>query len=323
MILITGATGFVGMELALHLLELGVSFRCTRRPETPVPELLRDGRIDWREADLLDYFAMQAAFEDVDAVYHCAALVSFKPSDKQRLLAVNRDGTARLVNLCLEKNVRKLVFVSSVAALGAARPGKLITEKDHWQYSVGQGGYAVSKYEAEMEVWRGIAEGLNAVIVNPSVIIGARAGDRVSGQLFRAVRQGLRVYTSGTIGVVGVQDVARAMILLMQSDLSGERFILSAGSLSFRELFSQIAAAYGRRAPSFELRPWHLSVAWRGARLMSLLTGQESSLTAETAASAFRLHDYDNSKIQQALPGFRFTPVPTILEETAKHTQPT
>jgi nucleoside-diphosphate-sugar epimerase len=205
--------------------------------------------------------------------------------------------------------------VSSVAALGEQKPGELVTERDHWQYTSSQSGYAISKYEAEMEVWRGIAEGLNAVIVNPSVIIGRSAGDRGSGQLFSAVRNGLNFYTPGSLGVVDVEDAAEAMIRLMESGLSGERYILSSESLSYRELFSRIAEAYHLKGPRIRLHPWQLGLAWRLAKLATAITGKEYSLTGETAKSAFKRHDYDHGKLLAALPGFTFKPVANSIKE--------
>jgi nucleoside-diphosphate-sugar epimerase len=308
MILITGATGFLGSVLTARLLDRGVAVRCIRRSGSVIPGLLAGRPVEWVEADMLDYWALERAFAGITGVYHCAALVSFRPSDREKLRRINAEGAANVVNLCIEQNVR-LVHVSSVAALGEPKPGELITERDHWQYTRTQSGYAISKYEAEMEVWRGMAEGLNAVIVNPSLIIGRSAGDRGSGQLFRAVRKGLKVYPKGSLGIVDVNDVAEVMIRLMESNLSGERYIVSSESLSYRELFSRIAEAYHLPEPRIRLYRWQVGLAWRLANVATAITGKEYALTSETAKSAFKQHDYDPGKLLAALPGFAFQPV--------------
>ncbi|WP_317044313.1 SDR family NAD(P)-dependent oxidoreductase [Pedobacter ginsengisoli] len=172
MILVTGATGFLGAELINQLTEAGVKVKALKREHSVIPKSIsNNANIEWLVADINDISSLEDAFEGVDQVYHCAAMISFDPKDKAKLLKVNIEGTSNIVNLCAENNIR-LVHVSSVAALGNAKKGQLITEKDFWEYDPKAHSYAISKYEGEMEVWRGIAEGLDAVIVNPSVIIG-------------------------------------------------------------------------------------------------------------------------------------------------------
>ena len=233
MILVTGATGFLGTELILQLTAQNLKVRALKRSKSKISDLLNNNdKIEWFVADINEPEILAEAFEGVTQVYHCAAFISFNPKDKPKLLNINIEGTANIVNLCLQYGTR-LVHVSSVAALGDAKKDNLITEKDFWEYDANVHAYAISKYEGEMEVWRGIAEGLNAVIVNPSVIIGKNAGFEGSGAIFKLVKDGLKFYTDGATGIVDVEDVAKCMILLMNSKITAERFILSADNLHF------------------------------------------------------------------------------------------
>lgn len=314
MILITGATGFLGSELIQQLTATGAYVRALKREGSQIPLLLKDNTlIEWVVADLLDFADLEQAFEGVDQVYHCAAMVSFNPKDKTRLLQVNIEGTSNVVNLCVENNAR-LLHVSSVAALGNASKGKMITEKNFWEYDAKAHSYAISKYEGEMEVWRGIAEGLDAVIVNPSVIIGAGSGFSGSGAIFKLIKDGLSYYTKGATGIVDVKDVSRSMIALMQSGISSERFTISAENYYYKQFFGEIARCFGVKAPQKEAKPWMLGIAWRAAKLMTLVTGKPASLTRDTARSSLNESLYSNEKIKNTI-GIEFKPLKQSIEE--------
>ncbi len=308
MILVTGATGFLGAELVRQLAASGQQLRCLKRSSSTIPALLTTADIEWVDADILDYFALKDALLGVSEVYHCAALVSFLPSKYKEMMRVNADGTALLVNLCMEMGIRKLIHVSSVAALGEAKDG-VVRERNFWEFDGSQKAYSISKYQAEMEVWRGIAEGLNAVVVNPSVIIGANAGGRGSGQIFATVKRGLPYYTSGSCALVDVQDVARAMVLLMNSDISAERFILNAGTLSNKAFFEEIAATYGSRPPKRLAGAFALGVAWRLAWLWSRIRDKEYAFNKEIAQSAQKKMCYSSDKFLEFFPDFTFRPI--------------
>ncbi len=314
MILITGATGFLGAELTQQLTSQGLRVRALKRETGKIPDLLKGNtNIEWFEADINDLATLEEAFEGVDQVYHCAAVVSFDPKDKARMIHVNIEGTSNVVNLCVEYAAR-LVHVSSVAALGEPKKGAEITEDDYWEYSPHVHTYAISKYESEMEVWRGISEGLDAVIVNPSVIIGANAGHQGSGALFKLVQDGLSFYTNGSTGLVDVSDVARSMILLMDSEQQAERFTISAANLSYKELFTTIARGFGMKAPTREAKPWMLGIAWRAASIASLFTGRSFGLTSDTAKSSTSYSYYSNSKIKNTI-GIAFKPLEQSISE--------
>lgn len=317
MILVTGATGFLGSELISQLCRQGIKVRALKREGSVIPDLIRQNDlVEWVIADINNISDLEDAYSGIKQVYHCAALFSFNPKDKQKLLHVNIEGTSNVVNLCAAYGAR-LVHVSSVAALGEAKKGALITEKDFWTYDAKSHTYAISKYEGEMEVWRGIAEGLDAVIVNPSVIIGAGAGFEGSGAIFKLVKDGLSFYTRGATGIVDVEDVAKSMIALMNSSETAERFTISSENYHYKQFFAEIAKAYGVKAPAKEARPWMLGIAWRAAWLASLFTGKPASLTSDAARSSLNESLYSNEKIKKTI-GINFKPLKQSIEEICK-----
>ncbi len=315
MILITGATGFLGAEVAQQLAVQGIAIRCTKRDGSVIPAfLLPYGKlISWVNADMLNFPALNEAFDGVEQVYHCAAWVSLKQAEKDPMIQTNVTGTANVVNLCTQYGAR-LVHVSSVAAIGEAKPGELITEGHHLDSATEEDGYAISKLESEMEVWRGIAEGLDAVIVNPSIIIGANAGTRGSGQLFETVRKGLKFYTSGGIGFVAVEDVAKCMIALMNSDIREERFIISAENRDYKTIVAEIARCFDVPPPETEAKPWMLELGWRLAAFWAAIRGGAPALDKVAAKSASLQRYYDNTKIKNAL-GINFKPISQSVRE--------
>ncbi len=316
MILVTGATGFLGSEVALQLLEQGNRIRCTRRAQSVIPDILLPYQVQWVEADMLDIFALEDALKGVTQVYHCAAWVSLKQADKKPMINANVMGTANLVNLCMQHNIR-LVHVSSVAAIGLAKPGELITENHHLDQATETDGYAISKLESEMEVWRGIAEGLDAVIVNPSIIIGPNAGTAGSGQLFETVRKGLKFYTAGSCGFVDVEDVAKCMIALMNTDICGERYIISAENRNYKQLTTEIANGFGVIPPSTLAKPWMMGIAWRASKIIGALTGKNPPIDKVSAQAASLQRNYDNSKIKKAI-GIEFKPISETVKEVCE-----
>lgn len=314
MILITGATGFLGAELTRQLTSKGLRVRALKRETGKIPHFLKgNSNIDWFTADINELASLEDAFEGITQVYHCAAVVSFDPKDKATMIRVNIEGSSNVVNLCVEHGAR-LLHVSSVAALGEPKKGQETTEDDYWEYSPHVHTYAISKYEGEMEVWRGIAEGLNAVIVNPSVIIGANAGYQGSGALFKLVQDGLSFYTNGSTGLVDVSDVAKCMIELMNSEIQAERFTISAANLTFKELFTSIADGFSLKPPTREAKPWMLGIAWRAAKLATFFTGRSFGLTSDTVRSSTSFSYYSNTKIKNTT-GIEFKPLDQSIRE--------
>jgi len=315
-VLVTGGTGFLGAYIISNLVEKGYRVRAIRRGKAlpafiPVPVL---EKVEWLTGDVLDIIGLQDAMEGIDAVIHAAGKVSFSGGDRQELFNTNIAGTANVVNTALLFSIKRFVHVSSVAAMGRVGNGEKVTEEKTWQESRYNTTYAISKFRGEMEVWRGIGEGLPALIVNPSTILGYGDWNSTSCALFRSAYREFPWYTEGINGFVDVADTATAIVRLLESDITGERFILNGDNWTFRRLFETIAAGFGKKPPSREATPFLAGIAWRAERLKSLVTGRPTLLTRESARVARSSTWFDNSKILQHLPGFTFTP----LEDTIR-----
>ena len=247
MILVTGASGFVGQHLVRYLSERGHSVRALYFNTSPGEGLKALDNVEWLQCDLLDVFAVEDAMTGIEEIYHCAGIVSFERHRREELMHFNVESTANMVNEALEQGVRKLLYVSSVAALGRPeKPGEPVTEDVQWEESGQYSAYGLSKYFAEMEVWRAMAEGLNAVIINPATILGEGNWDQGSARLIKVAYSEFPFFTQGITGWVDVQDVVKVACVLMEEDVRDERFILSAGNYQYREIFSIMAAEMGR-----------------------------------------------------------------------------
>ncbi len=310
-ILVTGGAGLVGNELVKQLLDTGEKVKAIYHS---APILFSHPSLEILQCDILDITALEEAMQGINQVYHCAALVSYDPKDRQKLLKINIEGTANVVNACIDAGVEKLVHVSSVAALGRIRKNEMVTEKMNWTEETSNSIYGKSKYYGEMEVWRGIGEGLKAVIVNPVFNIRWRNWETGSSAIFKNVYNEFPWYTNGISGFVDVRDVARAMILLMNSEITSQRFILSGENLSYREIFSLIAKCFGKKPPSKRVTPFLGELIWRVEEIKSRLTGKKHLLTKETARTAQAKVYFDNSKIFSVLPQFHFTKIKNTIE---------
>lgn len=328
MILVTGGTGLLGSHLLFELVSSGKRVRALRRRpgrEAMVrnvfgyysadPDRLFS-LIEWFDGDLLDFGAMEDALDGITEVYHAGAIVSFYPKDHKAMLKVNVEGTANLVNFSIHKGVQKFCYVSSVATLGRAENNGLSDEETYWVPSSKNSVYSQSKYGAEREIWRGMQEGLQAVIIMPSVIIGPGYWEENSG-LFRLVHQGLNYATRGVNGYVDARDVARAMHLLMENHCFGERFIASAANLSYLEFFTMIARHMNKPAPSVIVPPALTGLAWRVEAVRSALTGSKPEITREMAVTTSQVYTYSNKKICNRL-GFRFREPDESIRETCE-----
>ena len=331
MILVTGGTGLVGSHLLFQLLKSNMAIRAIYRREKTLKRVKHVfsyfsddaetlfNKIEWIEADINNIPQLQAAFKSITHVYHCAAFVSFEP-DKYRLLRkINIEGTANIVNLCLSHKVEKMCYVSSIATIGhQSNPEKLIDEHTEWNPEDDNNVYAITKYGAELEVWRGTQEGLDAIIVNPGIILGAgywNGGS--SGNMFKRMHNGMSYYTTGITGFVDVWDVVNAMQWLMTSTIKNEGFILVAESLSFKTVQTKIAEALEVKPPTKEAKPWLLGIAWRLDWLNQKLFGKRRSLSKQAAKSTIRISKYDNTKLKNAL-DFEFKPINTSIDEVSQ-----
>ncbi|MDA9329054.1 NAD-dependent epimerase/dehydratase family protein [Flavobacteriales bacterium] len=328
MILVTGGTGLVGSHLLKQLIKGEESIRAIYRDEKslskikhfftlfniPWNDVLK--KVEWVQSDLLNPAVLEDAFIGVDYVYHCAAMVSFNKRDKKQMLKVNIEGTSNVVNLSLDYNVKKLCYVSSTAAIGNTTNGDDRTEKNDWQNDGTFSNYSISKYFAEMEVWRGSEEGLDVVVVNPSIIIGAGDWNSSSSNLFLKVWKGLRFYTIGINGFVYVNDVVKAMTELMNSDIKNERYLVISENLTFQTLFNYISEFLNKPYPSVLVKKWMTSVIYGVESIKSFLFKSDPLVTKESAESAMRITKYSNQKIKKDLK-FEFTPIKTAVKETA------
>lgn len=313
-ILVTGGTGFLGSYIIKQLIEAGYHVKAIYRNKKNIfwvdDKILE--KVEWIEGDVLDIVSLEEAMQDVDAVIHAAAVVSFLKSDRKQMYQTNIEGTTNVVNMMLEKNINRLVYISSVAALGRTVGGAHVTEETKWQESKINTHYAITKHKAEMQVWRGMAEGLQAVILNPSTILGFGDWHSGSSAIFKRLYSGFKWYTSGYNGFVDVTDVARATVLLLQSNISDQRFIVNGHTWPFRKLQDAIADGFGKPRPSKEATPFLLSIAWRMEKIKSWFSKQKPFLTKESAKVGVSKTFFENEKILKTLPGFTFTP----LEET-------
>lgn len=322
-VLVTGGTGFLGAYIIKELISKGYSVRAIRRkaslPSFIDPAILQ--KAEWVEGDVLDVVSLEDALQGIDMVIHSAAVVSFLKNERKQMYQVNVDGTANVVNMALEQNIRKLVHISSVAALGRTSSGGHVDEEKKWEDSRINTHYARSKFKAELEVWRGIGEGMEAVILNPSTILGYGDWNSSSCAIFKNIYKGFPWYTPGINGFVDVEDVARAAVLMMESDISGQRFIVNGENWPFKQLQETIADGFGKKRPSKKASPFLLGLAWRMEKFKSLFSGKKPLLTKESAKVACSQTFFENQKILDALPGFSFTPLLNTIQKACEKYQ--
>ncbi len=329
MILVTGGTGLLGSHLLLELVREHEEVVALKRPSSNLDEVRRVFSyysneahdlfklIDWVDADLMNYAEVVRVMIDIDQVYNCAAMVSFHPRDRKKMIDFNTEVTANVVNACLETGSVRLLHVSSSSAIGKAPEGSPADESLIWARTRTSTSYSVSKFKSEMEVWRGMEEGLNAVIVNPTIILGPGFWDRGSSSMFTRVAGGMRYATPGVTGYVGVQDVVTAMTRLMASDISGERFIVSSGDHSYRDMLEMIAGALGKPRTLKLVSPATLRFFSRVDAVTGLFTGKRR-ITGEQAKAAFSEARYSGGKVTDAI-GLEFTPLPEVVDHVAGH----
>lgn len=312
--LVTGGSGLLGTALIEQLLSDGRKVRAIYN-KSPLPSF-KSGLPELLQCNILDVTGLEEAMQGIDCVYHCAAIVSFNPRKKREMYKINIEGTANVVNTALDAGVKKLLHVSSVAALGRIRENEPINESMHWTPETSNSRYGQSKYLGELEVWRGIGEGLEAVIVNPSLILGPGDWNGGSARIFKSVYEEFPWYTDGVTGFVDVRDVSDAMIRLMDSEVIGQRFILSAENRNFREVFGLIATSFGKKAPYRRVTPAIAKIVTVMESVKSLFTGTEPLVTKETAATAIAKVNFDNSKLKKYLPAFRYRTIEQTIIET-------
>ena len=321
----------VGSHLLLDLMKSGEKVRAIHRRNSDLDAVRKVfgyenpreeaeslfNRIEWLEADIRDIPALEGAFEGIKWVYHCAALVSFDPSAYSKLRKINIEGTANIVNLCIKYEVEKLCHVSSIATFDKKIGEKTVKETSYWNKEEHHSMYAITKYGAEMEVWRASQEGVPVVIVNPGVIIGPGFWDSGSGLLFKRVHKGFKYHFPKVTGFVGVSDVVKTMQQLMTAPVQNEKFILVSENLPFHEVFIKVAGSIGKPAPSRRLKPWMVYLGWGFERISGFFTGGEKHLTRRSAESLFEESFYSSKKIEQEI-GFKFEHLDAVINRTGR-----
>lgn len=325
MILVTGGTGLVGAHLLLHLVENEEAIRAIYRKTNAIEKTKSlfklyqkehlFSRINWVHADVIDVSSLAIAFKNIDYVYHCAGLISYNPNKEDLLRKVNIEGTANIVNFCVEYQIKKMCHVSSIAALGNLMSNeKQITEATEWNPEVEHSDYAISKYGAEMEIWRGQQEGLNVVMVNPGVIFGAGFWDQGSGLFFTKIKRGFPFYTNGLTAYVGVTDVVKIMIQLMKSNIVGERFTVVAENLTFKNVIFSIAENLNASKPKIEAKRWMTAIGWRLDWFVSAIFRTKRKLSKYSANSLHSSDFISNEKIKNTL-NFEFQSIDSVIKE--------
>jgi len=328
-ILVTGATGLVGGHLTATLVLQGKKVRAVYRDKKKIenvrevlsfytPEMEKYfSKIEWVPADVTDVFSLEDALTGMEEVYHCAGLVSFNEADQQQLQKINAEGTANVINIALEKGIKKFCHVSSVATLQVQANKKYIDEFSVWKTTSGNSSYAISKYRGEFEAWRGMSEGLNVMVVNPSLILGAGCWGQSSGELITRTQKGIPFYTEGITGYVDVRDVANCMIKLMDENKFGSRYILNAENLSFYDLSTELRRLFGKKPSKFKAGSFLLNLARYSDGIRALLTGKRRIVTKNIVMSVLGKNHYDNSKVCKEL-NYSFIPVNESLAYVAE-----
>ncbi len=323
--LVTGGTGLVGAHLLLHLLQKGEKVRALFRSENSIQktkDLFNQlnysdlfYQIEWFPGNVNDIPSLELAFENIDYVYHCAALISFDGVEEENLRKINIEGTANMVNCALAFGVKKFCYVSSIAALGDLKENEtIITEETEWNPEKPHSDYALSKFGAEMEIWRAEQEGLHCVIVNPGVILGSGFWNSGSGEIFMKVKNGIPFYTKGSTGFVAVEDVVSIMHKLMKSEISGERFTIISENIVFKDLIYWISEGINNKKPTILANPWMTSIAWRLDWFFSAVFFQKRRFSRATAKSLHTVDLYSNDKIKNRL-NFEFQPIKEVVKK--------
>lgn len=324
MILVTGATGLVGSHIVLQLVSQNQKVRALYKTEASKNKVLTlfkyykkehlFANINWFKADVLNIPQLEKAFQSIDFVYHCVAVISFNPKDEAILRKVNIEGTANVVNLCLDFGIKKVCHLSSIATLGDPKIGETkITEESDWNPEAYHSDYAITKFGAEMEVWRAHQEGLKVVVVNPGVILGPTFWTEGSGDIYQKVKNNFPFYTTGGTGFVSVDDVASCAIQLLESEIVGERYILVSETHSFENIFRIIAQTLNAKPPKIEAKKWMTTLAWRLDVLLGFF-GKKRFLTKEMVHTLHQTDYFDTSKIENAI-GFSFEKIADYLRK--------
>ncbi len=327
--LITGATGLIGAHVALELLLQNKPVVAIKRSGSDLSKTKKlfsyytsdfenlYNRIKWIDADITDIYSLLDALDGIDHVYHCAGHVSFNSKDRKQMHDVNATGTANIVNACMERKTKALCHVSSIATLQNPDITKNINESVYWKSSPQASDYAVSKYNGEREVWRGMEEGLQAVIVNPGVVLGPGFWYQSSGKLISTCYKGTPFYTNGSSASVSAKDVAACMVQLVEKQAFNKRFVLTENNYSFKEILSLVHLALGKKAPTLEAGKVLLTLGKWLDSLRSKITGKEQIITNATVVAGLEKNTFSNTRIKETLQ-YQFMPLAETVNFVCK-----
>ena len=327
MIFVTGGTGLVGSHILLKLSQRNISFRALKRENSSL-DVCKDvftyynaesqfNQIKWVDGDVNDIPSLEEGMKDCTKVIHAAAIVSFHNDDDEMMYKINVEGTINIVNVSLGLGIEKLAYISSIAALGRNTTSDIIDENCKFKISKEESSYSLSKYYSEQEVWRASQEGLDVVILNPSVILGPGDWNKGSSQIFQKIYEGLKYYTNGSTGYVDVTDVAECSIKLLLSDIKNERFIINGENLKYREVFDMIAIEFKKKKAAIKVTPFLKETAWRMELIRSFITGKRPLITKETVNTAMKNSSYSTKKIENAI-SFKFVPIKESVKRYCK-----
>lgn len=330
MILVTGGTGLVGAHILFDLCSKNLQVKAIKRANSslylieslfsfyaPDTYLKLLGNINWVEADLREIDSLIEATTNIDLVYHAAAIVSFRNKDAKQMLKANIEGTANLMNACKINKVKKIGHISSVAALGPAADAAPSSELNQWEVSTNNSAYAISKYGAEREVWRISHEGMDVVMINPSLITGPGDWTKSSTAIFKTVYDGLKFYSLGRTGFVDVRDVSRTIIYLVESNITSERYVISSENLSWKQILTMIADAFDKKPPHLKATRIKVAIAWRILKLFSWISGKEPRITKESARASLRERHFSNEKILGVM-DIEFMPIKQSIDDATR-----
>jgi len=319
-VLVTGGTGFIGSYIIKNLVEKGHAVRAIRRtkklPFYIATEILN--KVEWVEGDVLDIVSLNNAMQGVDSIVHSAALVSFSKKERNEMYHVNVEGTANTVNAAIENKIKRCLHISSVAALGRTTRAETVTEQKKWEANKNNTHYAISKHHSELHIWRGFAEGLEGVIINPSTVLGYGNWHQSSCAIFKNAYREFPWYTKGVNGFVGVEDVAETAVQLLFSEITQKKFIVNAENWSFEHLFKTIADGFHKKPPHKHATKTMGEIAWRIERFKEIITGKKALLTRETAKVAHSKTSFDSNALLKALPHFQFTPLEKVIKNACE-----
>lgn len=331
MVFVTGGTGLLGTHLLLELLAKGKKVRALKRSTSNLEQVksvfqfylnqraeAEFNKIEWVEGDILDIESLIEHIEGCQEVYHCAAMVSFLKKDFRNMWKINKEGTANVVNVCLSKNIQHLCYISSTAAIGKQKNETFQKENHKWKREKDVSNYSITKHSAELEVWRGIEEGLNAVILNPSVIFGPGNWNESSISIFKVVKKGLKFYTPGANAFVDARDVATIAVELSERKISAERYLVISENLPFKTVFEWMADSFDVKAPHIQVKPWMAALTWRLEGFLRILFGRKQNVTKETARAAMSESKFSNEKIKAEL-NFEFIPIQKSIENAVSY----